>query len=70
MHSPVLEHLEHEGRSAPSNTRADQRRVPSYSGPCAVLTATAAVWLLRIDALWSLPGSREKGMGRSANLGS
>lgn len=33
MRPAVLEHLVHEGRSAPSNTRADQRRVPSYSAP-------------------------------------
>lgn len=31
MYPPVLEHLGHEGKSAPSNTRADQRRVPSCS---------------------------------------
>lgn len=64
MYPPVLEHLGHEGKSAPSNTRADQQRVPCYSVPCVVLTAVAA-WLLRIVALWLLPGSREKGMGRS-----
>lgn len=72
MRPAVLEYLVHEGRSAPSNTRADERRVPSYSAPlrsCAVLTAVAAAWLLRIDAVWSLPGSREKGMARSANVG-
>lgn len=29
MYPPVLELFEHEGRSAPSNTRADQQRIPS-----------------------------------------
>jgi hypothetical protein len=42
MYPPVLEHLEHEGKSAPNNTRADQRRVPSHSVPYVVLTAVAA----------------------------
>lgn len=62
MYPPVLEHLGHEGKSAPSNTRADQLRVPSCSVPCVVLTAVSA-WLLRIVDLWPLPGSGEKQWG-------
>lgn len=54
MYPPVLKHLEHEGRSAPSSTRADQQQVPG-SVHCVVLTAVA-----EDCRLWALPGSRQK----------
>lgn len=61
MYPPVLEHLEHEGRSASSRARADQQQVPG-SVCCVVLTT-----VVEDCRLWTLPGSREKkGMERSA----
>lgn len=62
MYPPVLELFEHEGRSAPSNTRADQQRIPSYRVPCVVLTTM----VVKDRRLWPLPGSRGKGIERSA----
>lgn len=60
MHTPVLEYFEHEGWSALSNARADQQRVPSYV-PCVVPTT-----VVQDRRLWPLPGSKKKGMERSA----
>lgn len=54
MYPPVLEHLEHEGRSASSRARADQQQVPG-SVCCVVLTT-----VVEDCRLWTLPGSREK----------
>jgi len=68
MYPPVLEHLEHEGKSAPNNTRADQRRVPSHSVPCVVLTAVAACSVAVQDR--RPVGSAWVKGGRSAMLGS
>lgn len=66
MYLPVLELFEHEGRSAPSNTRADQQRIPSCRAPCVVLNTAVA----KDRRLWPLPGSRGKRNRGISMLGS